>query len=57
MPCTIWMAGDVNTPNIDRQMLTIDCASEHNSLLAITCDYGLTKIVTEPTRLHWTYFY
>ena len=57
MPCTIWMAGDVNTPNIDRQMMTIDCASEHNSLLAITCDYGLTKIVTEPTRLHWTYFY
>ena len=26
-------------------------ASTHNSLLATTCDYGLTQLVTKPTRL------
>ena len=33
-----------------------DCAygSVHNSLIATTCDYGLTQLVTEPTRFNNT---
>ena len=32
-------------------------ASVHSSLLATTCDYGLTQLVTEPTRLDNTLIY
>ena len=53
---TIWLGGDFNAPGIDWQTLTLrnDYAygSVHNSLIATTCDYGLTQLVTEPTRLN-----
>ena len=55
---TIWLGGDFNAPGIDWQTLTLrnDCAygSVHNSLIATTCDYGLTQLVTESTRLNNT---
>ena len=55
---TIWLGGDFNAPGIDWQTLTLrnDCAygSVYNSLIATTCDYGLTQLVTEPTRLNNT---
>ena len=53
---TIWLGGDFNAPGIDWQTLTLrnDCAygSVHNSLIATTCDYGLTQLVTESTILN-----
>jgi len=52
---TIWLAGDFNAPNIDWETMNLkdNCvhASTHNSLLATTCDHGLTQLITEPTRL------
>ena len=49
------LSGDFNVPGIGWQTMNLRndhvYASTHNSLLATICDYGLTQLVTEPTRL------
>ena len=52
---TVWLAGDFNAPSINWEKMCFRnnhvYASTHNSLLATTCDYGLTQLVTASTRL------
>ena len=52
---TVWLAGDFNAPSIDWETMTLKdnyvYAQTHNSLLAITCDHGLTQLVRDSTRL------